>query len=112
MTAGFDVDGFAAGLMSSLAIIFSNNSNPDDLMVGSPMLLRISFSLKTSRARMSAEAAMVDWEVSAGEIKEPLAAANDHGNRFPSGLIQIQEIFAFFKLVTSLIAFQPGRNLW
>jgi hypothetical protein len=45
---------------------------------------------------VSAAAAMVDWEVSAGEIKEPLAAANDHGNRFPSGLIQIQEIFAFF----------------
>jgi len=110
MAAGFGVDGFAAGLLSSLAIIFSNNSNPDDLMVGSPMSLRISFSLKTYRARMSAEAAMVDQEVSTGEIKEPLAAAND-GNRFPSGLIQIQLIFLLMP-VPSLIAFQPGGSLW
>jgi hypothetical protein len=68
MAAGFDVDGIAAGLLPSLAIIFSN----DDLMVGSSMSPRISFSLKTSRARMLAEAAMVDWEASAGEIKESL----------------------------------------
>ncbi len=78
MAAGFDVDGIAAGLLPSLAIIFSN----DDLMVGSSMSPRISFSLKTSRARMLAEAAMVDWEASAGEIKE---------SRFPSGLTQTQE---------------------
>jgi hypothetical protein len=70
MAAGFDEDGFAASLLSSLAIIFSN----DDLMVGSSMSPRISFSLKTSQARMSAEAAMVDWEASASRIKESLAA--------------------------------------
>ena len=69
LAAGFDVEGFAAGLLSSLAIIFSNNSNPDDLMVGSSMSPRISFGFMTSRARVSAEAAMVDWEASSGEIK-------------------------------------------
>jgi hypothetical protein len=110
LAAGFDVDGFAAGLLSSLAIIFSNNSNPDDLIVGSSMSLRISFSLKTSRARMSAEAAMVDREVSAGEIKESLASFNDE-NRFPSGLIQIQQTLLFTP-VPSLIAFQPCGRLW
>ena len=86
MAAGFDVDGITAGLLPSLAIIFSN----DDLMVGSSMSPRISFSLKTSRERMLAEAAMVDWEASAGEIKESLAAINNE-NRFPSGLTQTQE---------------------
>ena len=101
LAAGFDVEGFAAGLLSSLAIIFSNNSNPDDLIVGSSMSLRISFSLKTSRARMSAEAAMVDWEASAGEIKESLAAINDE-NRFPSGLTQTQETLLLVSPVLSL----------
>jgi hypothetical protein len=110
LAAGFWLDGFAAGLLSSLAIIFSNNSNPDDLIVGSSMSLRISFSLKTSRARMSAEAAMVDREVSAGEIKESLASFNDE-NRFPSGLIQIQQTLLFTP-VPSLIAFQPCGRLW
>ena len=86
MAAGFDVDGITAGLLPSLAIIFSN----DDLMVGSSMSPRISFCLKTSRERMLAEAAMVDWEASAGEIKESLAAINNE-NRFPSGLTQTQE---------------------
>jgi len=73
------------------------------------MLPRISFSFMTSRARMSAEAAMVDWEASAGEIKESLAAFNDE-NRFPSGL-QTQETFLFLR-VTSLLVFQPGGSLW
>jgi hypothetical protein len=40
--ASFDVEGFAAGLLSSLAIIFFNDSNPDDLMAGSSMSPRIS----------------------------------------------------------------------
>ena len=96
MAAGFDEDGFAASLLSSLAIIFSN----DDLMVGSSMSPRISFSLKTSRARMSAEAAMVDWEASAGRIKESLAAINNE-NRFPSGLTQTQETLLLVVLVPS-----------
>ncbi len=61
LAAGFDVEGFAAGLLS-IGIIFSNNSNPDDLMGGSSMSPRISFSFMTSQARVSAEAAMVDWE--------------------------------------------------
>jgi len=73
------------------------------------MLPRISFSFMTSRARMSAEAAMVDWEASAGEIKESLAAFNDE-NRFPSGL-QTQETFLFLP-VPSLLVFQPGGSLW
>ena len=42
LAAGFDVEGFAAGLLSSLAIIFFNASNPDDLMAGSSMSPRIS----------------------------------------------------------------------
>jgi hypothetical protein len=74
------------------------------------MLPRISFSFMTSRARMSAEAAMVDWEASAGEIKESLAAFNDE-NRFPSGLTQTQETFLFLP-VPSLLVFQPGGSLW
>ena len=97
MAAGFYVDGIAAGLLPSLAIIFSN----DDLMVGSSMPPRISFSLKTSQARMLAEAAMVDWEASAGEIKESLAAINDE-NRFPSGLTQTQETLLLVSPVLSL----------
>jgi hypothetical protein len=96
MAAGFDEDGFAASLLSSLAIIFSN----DDLMVGSSMSPRISFSLKTSQARMSAEAAMVDWEASASRIKESLAAINNE-NRFPSGLTQTQETLLLVVLVPS-----------
>ena len=53
---------------------------------------------------------MVDWEASAGEIKESLAAFNGE-NRFPSGLTQTQETFLFLP-VPSLLAFQPGGSLW
>jgi hypothetical protein len=63
-------------------------------MVKSSMPLRISFGFMTSRARLSAEAAMVDWEASTGKIKESLAAFNDE-NRFPSGMTQTQETFIF-----------------
>jgi hypothetical protein len=50
---------------------------------------------------MLAEAAMVDWEASAGEIKESLAAINDE-NRFPSGLTQTQETLLLVSPVLSL----------
>ena len=95
------MEGFAAGLLSSLANIFSNNSNPDDLMVGSSMSLRISLSIMTSRARVLAEAAMVDCEASTGKIKESFAAFNDE-NRFPSGLTQTQDSLLLFLAVPSL----------
>ncbi len=95
------MEGFAAGLLSSIAIIFSNASNPDDLMAGSSMSPRISLSVMTSRARVLVEAAMVDCEVSASEIKESLAAFN-YENRFPSGLTQTQESLLLVAVVPSL----------
>ena len=95
------MEGFAAGLLSSLAIVFSNASNPDDLMAGSSMSPRISLSVMTSRARVLASSGLVDCKASAGKIKESLAAINDE-NRFPSGLTHTQVFLILVEVVPSL----------